>query len=394
MDQLSIKVKDLPNELLHHIISYFDIKPPSLQNLKQEPSMLLTCSKEQILKNLSLTCHHIRSLALQVLFHYTRVYLSTFSQAKPNSSSCDQSPWTSPAIADFTSFIASNALHVHVSGIFLYTDCDLESWHLNIPKNGLATIWRSLLRSFKPEFVTICAPPVTLGTLLSCPVQIADAWAFDMPLHLIHLSRPQGILSPTCEFNPRVPNVNLFHLAPWRHCTLNQGSSIKAYSTYHWFDKRAPSITTFHNEGRSNYDNINTIPSVTSFTYVAIFPLSCGLRIGDGGPLAVAFAAFPNLERLEVQLAPALESTILDDKARMQQALPGDLWAELETCYDCIEALINIHDDVSRLNTFVSHDATNQPLRQGIHDRFDSFSPTWYKSSEGCWRKKESHVEV
>src|ERR1700761_5757710 len=59
-----LRLEDLPNELLAHIIEYLDSKCPSEVNWNQRPHITLTRSHTLDLKAISRTSKHLRSLVL------------------------------------------------------------------------------------------------------------------------------------------------------------------------------------------------------------------------------------------------------------------------------------------------------------------------------------------
>jgi hypothetical protein len=68
-----LRLEDLPNELLTHIIDYLDSKCPSEVNWNQRPDTTLTRSHILDLKAISRTSKHLRNLVLPSLFAHTRL---------------------------------------------------------------------------------------------------------------------------------------------------------------------------------------------------------------------------------------------------------------------------------------------------------------------------------
>jgi hypothetical protein len=68
-----LRLEDLPNELLGHIIDYLDTDCPSEVNWNQRPDTTLTQSKTLDLKTVSRTSKHLRHLVLPRLFAHTRL---------------------------------------------------------------------------------------------------------------------------------------------------------------------------------------------------------------------------------------------------------------------------------------------------------------------------------
>ena len=374
---IAMTVMDLPLELLDQILSYLDVEPPSLRALRKEPSITLTDSDAQPLKTLSLTSCSLRRLTICRLFKYARIRLDRLSIndiVELSSGSED--------INDFLDFVRLNALHSHIKGLVLYTEVDLST---ELSPTGprrsrdafgnwgfyeFAHLWRNLLTALNPVFITMLAPPSTLALLASCDCQPRDAWAFDMPFNVLHLKQsytalPAGWLEP--------PGVNdLFHLRDWSHCSLNEGASLKAYSTYEYFLKTTPSIALLP---------FTLTASFTSFDYIAIFPLHNHTK-----EISQLLMKMPNLERLRVQLAPEpSNSKILEDEARMGKNLHADMWMELDAGYTLI---LHTMLAMRRLEYFESLDYALEGLRSTLDVKFEDIrSQGWRQCGGGCWRR-------
>ncbi|MCJ1254936.1 hypothetical protein MMC24_002752 [Lignoscripta atroalba] len=392
MDHIPVGVHELPNEVLGQVISYLDVEPPSLKALRREPSILMTCSDEQPLKALSHASQRMRSLALQSLFKYTRVHLSVPSHQEQGSLSGSYRTWPRLQIEAFISFLISYMLSAHVKGIVIYTELEFPAELCQGLKTRFFTLWRSLLKAIDPEFITICGPPSTTASLAGCYVRTMDAWAFDMPLHVLHLSRPRR--SAGNVFHPAQASrvLDLFYLKPWTYCTLNEGSFLKAYSTYEYYSKRPPSIADSYGENMSILHSTGT--SLTAFDYVAIFPFGTHIRHELGrheirGVLAFV-ESLPNLRRLRTQLAPDPESKILEDAARMQKTVPADTWMELDSGYTMITQSISRMEQTGQLKEFVSLDYAIQGLQQSLDEQFEQVLPGWARCGDGHWRKDKT----
>jgi hypothetical protein len=99
------------------------------------------------------------------------------------------------------------------------------------------------------------------------------------------------------------------------------------YKTYEFFLRRPPSIlgALLGCEERPN-DKPLIPPTLTSMSYIAIFPLSSHFQLLVDG--------LPRLERLYIQLVP--QNDILRDPEEMRNIQPSDLWMERNTCYGLI----------------------------------------------------------
>lgn len=370
---------DLPPELLDRIMYYLDVEPPSLQALHREPSITLTESDARPFKNLSLTSRALRRLTVLRLFKFSRIRLKHLFL--PNMFELSSG---SEDINEFLDFVRLNALRFHIKGLVLYTEVSLSAQLSctgprrrsdafgNWGSYELAHLWRNLLTALDPAFVTIVAPPSTLALLASCICVDRDAWAFDMPFHILHLQ--QSCTTPTAGPSepPRV--ADLFYLREWSHCTLNEGSSLRAYSTYEYFQKITPSIAPL--------ESLNVVSCITSFDYIAIFPLH-----NHTHEISRLFLTMPNLERLRIQLVPEPSSKILEDEIRMGKNLPADMWMELDAGYTLF-----LHNtrEMGMLKHFESLDYAIEGLRPTIDGIFEDMVVEmrgWRRSGGGCWRR-------
>ncbi|MCJ1239020.1 hypothetical protein MMC14_007013 [Varicellaria rhodocarpa] len=310
----SMNLISLPNEILYQILSELDDGAPSLKRLRREPTLALTSSESTPLKDLSITCSFFRSLLLPILFRFTRIYMNGIFVDNQDGLHVARSPDTEQCLT----FLKKNSLSSVVQGVVFYTERDFEMKYSDIGAEHLAKqravngLWRMALSAISPSFITICAPPTTLGRLTRCPVQMKDSWAFNMPLQILHLSRSSAAKWPlTIEYR------DLFHIIPWTHCTLNEGSSLNVYSTYEYHIKTMPSILDCTGRLRAQ------CPTLQSLDYIAIFPPA---------RQSLALRSFimrsPAFRRLGIQLTPHSADRILENDQRVQEALLSDMWME------------------------------------------------------------------
>ncbi|KAK1756757.1 hypothetical protein QBC47DRAFT_377573 [Echria macrotheca] len=237
-------------------------------------------------------------------------------------------------------------------------------------------VWELLFSMMDPRRITIMASPQMLASLLSRMLFLGDAWSFSRDLlHILSLSRETrakgGVLRAQeaaaelkanaafssssssskqsalgASDNPRpghsktkynTPSA-LFSIRPWTHLLLNEGSSTRVYRTYEFFLRRPPSILGAL-LGCEEYPNDTPLvpPTLTSLSYVAIFPLSSHFNS------LVAF--LPPVERLFIQLVP--RNDILRDPNEMRNLQPADLWMERNSCYSIVmrELLVGDTDE-------------------------------------------------
>ncbi|KAL2353601.1 hypothetical protein BJ546DRAFT_103675 [Cryomyces antarcticus] len=213
--------------------------------------------------------------------------------------------------------------------------------------------WYRLLSAISPTQIIVVAPPTSLGSLISGLVEDGDAWAFsDMRLHLLELrcarqsthvcdSAPQpfhlsgGQIKEPHAY-PRPNASGLLQMRDWSHLALNEGSFLKAYSTYEYHLKTPPSIllwllATLECEATVPGGSTGQSPCrLTSFSYTAIFPFGDHLKCY----LTVMRKALPSIRSLRLQLAPDPSSEILEDTTRLAKADLNDCWREVHNGYD------------------------------------------------------------
>ena len=407
-DQSYRALEILPNEILSLVLSQLDIRPPSLRNLRREPSTLITCSHVLPLKSLSLTCHRLRSVVLPWLFKFSRIHLSGFEQH-----SIGPNVYSAPRSADidqFLSFVTKESLAPYIQGVVLFTHTDFElrsTGQLGSDPSKpascleLAGFWRSVLQVLNLKYATTCAPPSTLARLVSCDVATQDAWAFDMKLHILHLRRLSRVPHPNLPEIPRMFDV--FYLLPWTHCTLNEGSSLKVYNTYEYYHKITPSIV---NRLTNATKTASTLSSLTSFEYIAIFPMCQhvrgtvvprgGIALDDGCGVLDLLMLFPCLEKLQLQLAPHPDDEILEDLNRLQIGSLADMWLEFDGCYDAVLGTITdlyANAECPRISRFVSLDYSLQlgDMQTTIEEHCTRDLPEWYSCGNGHWQRVQEN---
>lgn len=211
-----------------------------------------------------------------------------------------------------------------------------------------AAFWDLLFEKLDPTRVTVLAPPSTLACLLSCSMNMMDAWAFPgMAMQLISVWREprplevadccrssyesdydmlqpvELIVEPNEYGRPAFSSV--LYIKSWTHLAVNEGSFLEAYSTYEYFHKNPPGILA--SVGRA----FRLEMDMWSVEYKAVFPFSNHI----GSPLdRITYKGnSSNVRRLHVKLAPDPDDRILDDPAQVGKADIADCWREVETTY-------------------------------------------------------------
>lgn len=231
------------------------------------------------------------------------------------------------------------------------------------------------------------APPKDLGCITNCAIDTFGDWAFsDMAYHSLELlcDPDCGVRSSAYDVSKAYPRdfhdiakSSVLNIRPWQHVGLNEGSFLKAYGTYEYFERGPPSIVY----SIANCFCTAESPKLLSFTYTAIFPFANHLDFLN---------AFTGLKTLDLQLAPERDSGILDDKERTGKAELEDCWQELFTTYR------NFHVGQA-LERFVCRDRAIEALWEDLEHRighvFFEDSDRWENSGDGSWRKIRDSVE-
>ena len=186
----------------------------------------------------------------------------------------------------------------------------------------------------------------------------------------------------------------LFSLLPWTHISLNEGSFLKAYGTYEFFERGPPSLVysigrtfTSRNNWRSwgdkNSPTHSFRSSLRSFTYTGIFPFSnhADFRM-----------MIPYLEELDVQFAPDPQSGILDDRERTGKAELQDCWQELMSAYNDIATTIATFNmsalQFPKLKRFICRDVRIRALQEDLDEIFTPLCmPVWAEFTPGDFRR-------
>ena len=356
---------DLPLEILQQIVSVLaEAKPPSVKLLHEEPSGSLLRSGYHPLKDLSQACRSTHEVC----------FPSLFSAAKVNLDST----------GGFLRHSESHSLSCHVYSLVLYIDPNFQT------KKSYKNLnyWLAMVRvidSVQPSVITIVLPPSLFADIVPYQLHLEDEWAFDIPYQVLQLMMPRDLTSSSETSRNTMDLRNIFQLRPWTHCTFNQGSSIKGYSTYEYFFKRAPSVfypcdTKEFIQGMRK----GSLENITSVDYISVFPIE------HLAHFCLCIDAMKNLKCLRVQLAPTSNNHVLDNPAALGKCQTGDLWQEFEGCYNTLAQ--HLEKRLRWIQEFVSLDYANSSLHEPI-DRsagqhlldweFDPQGGRWTRSEEG-----------
>ncbi|KAL8709630.1 MAG: hypothetical protein Q9220_005722 [cf. Caloplaca sp. 1 TL-2023] len=184
-----------------------------------------------------------------------------------------------------------------------------------------------LICDINPLQLTVIAPATLLCHLIHDRIDDKDEWAFGKRLHTLRLGQ--------CRHPSRRGDNGahgyvggIMKSRQWEELSMNEGSSLKVYSTYEYFNKTPP--TMLHQLFRMAADS-SLLHSLRRIDYVAIFPLISQVR-----GLAQGLKDCPSLRELTTRLTPTAKEPILDDPERLGKASVADLWMEIESSYRLI----------------------------------------------------------
>ena len=264
-------VELLPNELLANIFEFLDSPKPSSSEsvLHDEPHFNLTKSDNAPLKAASCVSKRWRRGTIPLLFKHAQLVVDE-----------KKAPWSRSTldwmIQPFFDFVGDHQLRRIIQS---FTFIVHEKKLANIVNKqeiskGFLPFWGRLFQVIDPQELLVVAPVVALGSLTNCRVYESDAWNFDCPCHYLRLqispkastriakapkeqqmlpkpasedaqaSAPAAPLSPLVKEEPEeLPKVSLWKIRPWTSLLLNEGSFIRAYATYEFWQRQPPSVS-------------------------------------------------------------------------------------------------------------------------------------------------------
>jgi len=237
--------------------------------------------------------------------------------------------------------------------------------------------WARLLASVNPETLTIIAPPYHFAELAQCSIVDCDNWAFNMPFQILQLKQPRKHL---VHVSLETADDNLFNARPWTELLVNEGSSLKAYSSYEYFHRTVPSLISTFAKKRSSCPDM-AISRLTSFHYTAIFPFYN--HIDDVLKLVRNVML---LESFSVKLAPDPDSNVIEVEQKQGRIDLADAWMELDVAYELICDTIMTLGRSSSLVRFQSFDFGREGIRESLEKKMkDHLDGLWLYSGDGLW---------
>jgi hypothetical protein len=401
----SIIIGALPNEVLSYIFGYLDTPAPSISTLREEPVFELTNAEVANLKTVSLVSKRWRGAILPLLFKHSRFiiteptasrlplleairpFLDFFRDNSLNKattslvllvgdkkvgnrsdynrrSDCFEAFWETI----FKTIDPTELLIVaHPEALGALTSCSVflsDAWCFDSPYHYLRLQRSPLLNLISIEEtggVDEALKPGQIRRDGQSEIQ-PESSSLDS-----NLNNTQDPLSRPIDINPRILRVSsqaaksssiscvsldreitpvkssaLFHIRPWSSLLLNEGSFIKAYSTYEFWLRQPPSVSRICEFKDGALTVLQILPdlvgesemdespqqalisrTIRDFSYIGIFPMV--------SHFSALTKNLPRLDNLYVQLVP--KNNILNNPKKMTQVEAGDLWLERNSCY-------------------------------------------------------------
>lgn len=356
-------LRTLPNELLDHIFSYLSTEPPpSTQNLRDFPSHELTCAPDAPLKSTSRVCSRFHALSRPRLFAHARYELR------------DQ--------ARFLAFYYETGLSRHVKTVAVSVrtvyGSEQPRW------------WTEVVRALEPDTITVIAPPYVFADMAGTTLYGKDNWAFNVPLQIMQF-RQKDPRNHAFELSDS--DDTFFGMRPWSAIHFNEGSSLRAYSTYEYFLLRMPSLMDTWGQSLSSPSasppaGITPSPALsrlTSFDYTAIFPFYNHTNL-----VLKLLRTMTALQSFTILLSPSPGSTLLDEEKRDSGALDtNDPWMELETSYALVAHTVRFLGAQWRLKEFRTWDYRVMMLREVIDGKLERvLNEGWVHDGGGRWNRR------
>lgn len=191
---------------------------------------------------------------------------------------------------------------------------------------------------------------------------------------------------------------SLMAMRNWTHLTLNEGSFLKAYGTYEYFERGPPSLvysikhclapTQSHRMADVRHAYIPR--SIRSFTYIAIFPFANH---------ADFVLMLPFLEEVDLQFAPEPSSSILDDKSRIGKAELSDCWQEMFSSYNDVATALSTFRMTAkkfpRLKKLTCRDYQIPALDAELDEVFTPLCmPVWVERERGVFTREAMDYRI
>lgn len=360
---------ELPNEILSRIISFLDAPSPFDDNLLQKP--VLEWPKNEVqarssdikprrtpLKSLASLNRLLRSLALPALFKHV-----IFDPVR---------------LSDLLAFLGQNDLQQRVSSIVA-----VVSGHYN---HVHPAWWARLLNEVPATRLSIIAAPHILAELTGVSAWSTDAWAFDIPYQILSFDQALEATRDKIHYED-LPNF--LDARPWKSLTVNEGSSVLAYTTYEYFFRRTPSLLSALSPSGSTSGDV-LFANLTTFQYVAIFPF-----YNHVDEVLKCIQKMTRLQKLSLKLCPDAGSTVLHDEimAAGSHLDINDPWNECDTSWRLIAHNVAALTSVGVLRELHMSDVQIEGVRESLEftlNRILKESWTYSGGGTGLWLRNHN----
>ncbi|KAH0545140.1 hypothetical protein FGG08_000752 [Glutinoglossum americanum] len=376
-------LQSLATEIVELILSFLDLTPPSSAylassvNLPSETLEDITSSPNIPLKSLSLVSRVWRNITLQRLFKHVRLRLASLS--------------FSLGLTDFHTFLRfvdTQTLGRHIESIVVVGSGGPNGCIDRFRETG-RSFWPLLFAHVDPKDVIVYSTPEFVDILTAFDLFLDDAWAYEIPFQLLHLQQsrehwqrerlqPLGSIRslPEAHFIPH----RLLVARPWAHLAIYDGSSIKCYRTYEFWNKTPPSIL------QKPYTLGSDLKNLTSLGFTAIFPQTSHVLL-----LLKSICLLARLKTLRVQLLPASDSASLVEMVTTGGIDPSDVWREITECYLLILSTVIRLSQRAQLTRFESGDWVEmcgegqESGRMATTKLITEVLEGWEILGNGCW---------
>lgn len=183
--------------------------------------------------------------------------------------------------------------------------------------------------------------------------------------------------------------LHLFTTRPWTHFSINESSSLKAYSQYEYFLRKTPSLLASLHHSNPHIPFSTLLHNLRHFSYTAIFPFYNHIET-----ILHSVRAMCNLTHLTFKLCPEPESTVIDDElhAALGHIDVNDAWMELDTAYTLITHTVIYLTALGegKLEEFRVDDVKMEGIRENLEDVISQrLQEWWIYAGRGAWKRKE-----
>ncbi|KAF4632899.1 hypothetical protein G7Y89_g5240 [Cudoniella acicularis] len=440
-------VETLPNELLCNILGFLDTPKPSASRLYDEPTFKVTDTEIADLKAASRVSKRWRRATIPMLFKHTR-FIAADSQTHRPILNKQILPFLDfvqrnelrKVITSFTLLVHDKKIASDSDGEYrlshfsnfwyslfeivdpvelllvapsaalgALTSCHVmleDAWNFDCPCHYLR-LQRSSASMHGPpsavEGVQIEKHP-TDSQIRDITEPIIENFSVDDIPELTDPTRDDSGGSTLAEGSSESPNSSstyvsfepweyprarasaVFDVRPWTSLLLNEGSFIRAYATYEYWQRQTPSI--LHDlvgaDDPSHKPFIS--PTIRDMSYIGIFPISQHIQ-----PFT---RNLPRLDRLYMQIVP--RNNILEIPEKMRQVEQEDLWMERNSCYALImRELFNASPtkNYKYLREFESGDAADRDAWEMAVEYVKRSGRGWKIAGDGVFVRDARDVE-